>query len=155
MKIIVSVAAILFWILPLFTASAQKSGNSAFSRIQGYKPKSGVNPGKEYLLQVFTGKTLFEDMFEKIPGAKTSGLPDFSKKSLLACIGPATSFETTISLEKMMKKDGVLQVYFLAQTGKKSASAIVPFGIFSISPDRSLSGIDYFINGKLVQELRN
>jgi hypothetical protein len=155
MKITLSVAALVFWILPLFTASAQKSGSSGFTKVQGYKPRAGVNPGKEYLMQVFTGKTLFEGMFEKVPGAKTPALPDFGKKGLLACISPATSLETSISLEKLLKKDGVLLVYFSVKSGKKSAAATVPFGLFSISLDRSLSGIDYYINGKLVQELRN
>lgn len=149
------IAAILLFVHPSFAQTKKMAGNGiTFSRIDGYKPK--INHFQEAGLstQIFTSQKQFEALFEKIPNTKTSKF-SFEKRAVLACYGEKTTTETSLSLEKISKKDGVLQVYIKAAYGKKLPAAFMPSCLYSIAADPTLSGVDYFINGKLVQELRN
>ncbi len=146
-------------ILPLqlitTTGTAQKKTTVPFSKISGYRPRLNPYPGAGYTTQLFARKEQFDLNFEKIPG--TSGVinPNFSRHVVLSCYGEKTRTETILTLEKIEKENGILKVFFKAIAGKKIAKEIIPSCLYSTGIDRSLSGIDYYINGKLQQELRN
>lgn len=114
------------------------------------EPKSGLNT------QLFARKEQFDEYFisKMIPGKKISKL-DFSRYVVLVCMAAKTNIETTLKLEKILKKNGTLEIYFTAAYGKKLASTTIPSCFYSTAIDKSLNGMAYYINGKLVQDVQN
>ena len=148
-------AALLLLSYPSFSQTKKKAdGGMTFTRIEGYRPKNNHFQEAGLSTQIFTAQKQFDALFEKVPNAK-AGKIRFDNRAVLACYGAGTTTETKLTLEKISKKDGILQVFIKADYGKKLPSAIVPSCLYNIVADQSLSGVDYFINGKLVQELRN
>ena len=141
-------------VLTLQTATAQTVPTVPFSKISGYRPKSGIFPAGELNTQLFSRKEQFDYYFEPVPGTKPSVL-NFSNQTIVACWAGHMINETSLSLEKIFKRNGVMEVYFKAVYGRKIKGGVVPSCFYNIGVDRSLSGINYYINGKLVQELRN
>jgi hypothetical protein len=147
--------ALLLFGSPSFSQSKKKAGTGiAFNPIEGYRPKTNHFQEAGLNTQIFTTQKQFDALFEKIPKANAAKIR-FDNRAVLACSGDKTSTETKLSLEKISKKDGVLLVYIKAEYGNKLRSPMVPFCLYNIAADPSLSGVDYYINGKLVQELRN
>jgi hypothetical protein len=138
----------------VWEGNGQTKKSGSFTRIEGYRPKANSFQEEGFSTILFSGKKQFETVFEKIPGAKP-GKMSFDGKAVVACFGKKTNTETALSLDKISKRDGVMEVYFKAVYGKKMSSGILPSCLYNIVVDRSLSGINYYINGKLVQELRN
>ena len=138
-----------------FNAESQAKKNFPFHKVEGFRPRLNAFTGTGLTVEMFSGKDAFLNVFEKSTGQKTSSGPDYSKETLIACFGNKTSTETMVSLEKIEGSGGVLRVYFKAVYGKKLARPMVPFAVYRFVHDPSLSGIDYYINGKLFQELRN
>jgi hypothetical protein len=136
------------------TKKKADGGMTTYTRIEGYRPKNNHFQEAGFNTQIFTVQKQFDALFEKVPNAK-AGKIRFDNRAVLACYGAGTTTETKLSLDKISKKDGILQVYIRADYGKKLPSAMVPSCLYNIVADQSLSGVDYFINGKLVQELRN
>ena len=155
MKLIV--AAALFMPLLLIPAKAhvQKPNKVPFSLIQGYRPRANAFPGPGFNTQLFARKDQFELNFEKVPGAAAVSKLDFAKFVVLACYGDKTTIETTLSLEKIEKQNGIMKVYFKKVAGGKRTTPIAPCCLYTTGIDRSLNGIDYYINGKLQEEIRN
>lgn len=147
----------VFYLMPLFPrfCAAQKPKTIPFSAISGYRIKSNAISGKGFNFQLYARDEAFSSSFEKVPGAKTSSKLNFSLVSVIACIGEKTNNDARITLEKVIRKDGIMEVYFKSTSGEKLSAPRNPFGLYSIGIDRSMSGIDYYMNGKLVQELRN
>lgn len=134
---------------------AQKNKSLPFSAVNGYRLKAGTHPGKGYIFQLYARNDDLAKSFEKNPASKNSSRINFNSSSLVACINEKSGNELFITLEKIEKKDGVMGVYFKTSAGKKLPAPVNSFGLYSVGLDKSLSGIDYYVNGKLVQELRN
>jgi hypothetical protein len=149
-----SVLLVLLTFLPGKESHAQRRSAASFTRIDGFRPKTGSFPSNGFSTELYSTKQQFENKFEKIPGSKT-GKASFENKAVVACCGEKTNTETNLSLEKVQKRGEVMEVYFKAVYGKQLSSSTVPCCLYNIQVDRSLSGINYYINGKLVQELRN
>jgi hypothetical protein len=135
--------------------SAQGKKNlPAFIRIEGYRPKLNAHQGEDLATHLFSSKKQFDALFEKKPASRADKI-SFENRAVVACLGSKNSPEARLSLEKINKKDGVLEVYFKADYEKKQGAGSAPFCLYNILVDRSLSGINYYINGKLTEELRN
>jgi hypothetical protein len=138
-----------------YNAESQAKKNFPFHKVEGFRPRLNAFTGTGLTVEMFSGKDAFLNIFEKSSGHKTSSGPDYSRETLIACFGNKTTTETMVSLEKIEGSGGVLRVYFKAVYGKKLARPMVPYAVYRFVHDPSLSGIDYYINGKLFQELRN
>jgi hypothetical protein len=149
---LLTVWALLFLIN--WSANAQKLKASQFTRIEGYQPRAASFPNKELITQMFARKDQFDAVFETKKGSKASTI-DFKTNSIIACFGDKSILAGNLSLDKIQKKEGVLEVYFKAEMGKKNSTATAPCCLYSIKTDKNLYGVDFFINGKLTQELRN
>lgn len=148
---------LILLMLPLMAvqpASAQGKKTAAFLRIEGYKPKPNAHSGVGQATHLFSGKKQFDALFEKVPGAKGDKV-NFDERAVVACLGSKTSAGSTITLEKMSKKEGVLELFFKSDNGKKQVPGTFPFCLYNIPVDRNLNGIRYYLNGKLLEELLN
>jgi hypothetical protein len=145
--------ALFFW--PPFS-TAQKVGLVGFSKLEGYFVKPGMEPKSGLNTQLFARKEQFDEYFisKVIPGKKISKI-DFSRYVVLVCMSAKTNIETTLKLEKILKKNGTMEIYFKAVYGKKLVSAIIPACFYITAIDKSLSGMVYYVNGKLVQDVQN
>ena len=146
--------SVLVW-LPL-SSFKQKAAQVGFSKLEGYFVKPGMEPKSGLNTQLFARKEQFDEYFisKVIPGKKISKL-DFSRYVVLVCMSAKTNVETTLKLEKVLKKNGTMEIYFNAVYGKKLPAPIIPACFYTTAIDKSLSGMVYYINGKLVQDVQN
>jgi hypothetical protein len=151
------IAFALIFLLQAFTfsLSAQKKTTVPFSKVNGYQPRLNSYPGEGFSPQLFARKEQFDLYFEKVKGASGETKLNFSRYVLLSCYGEKTFTETKLTIEKIVKENGIMSVFFKAAYGKKLNKSTTPSCLYSTAIDRSISGIDYYLNGKLLQELRN
>jgi hypothetical protein len=156
MRIIIQsiLLAVFVW-LPI-SSFTQKSAPVGFSKLDGYFVKPGMEPKSGLNTQLFARKEQFDEYFisKVMPGKKISKL-DFSRYVVLVCMSAKTNVETTLKLEKVLKKNGTMEIYFTAVYGKKLTSPFIPACFYTTAIDKSLSGMVYYINGKLVQDVQN
>jgi len=126
-----------------------------FTKLSGFTLKPEAEPRSGYFTQLFARKVQFDQHFNPDKG-KSSSLINFDKFSVLAGAVAKSKYETTISIEKIQKNKGVMEVYFITTTGKKlETRKTVPQVLYTIGQDNSIFGINYYVNGKLEMELRN
>jgi len=156
MRIIIQsiLLAVFVW-LPL-SSFTQKPAQVGFSKMEGYFVKPGMEPKTGLNTQLFARKEQFDEYFisKVMPGKKISKL-DFSRYVVLVCMSAKTNVETTLKLEKVLKKNGTMEIYFTATYGKKLPASVIPACFYTTAIDKSLSGMVYYINGKLVQDVQN
>jgi hypothetical protein len=156
MRIIIQsiLLAVIVW-FPL-SSFTQKPAQVGFSKLEGYFVKPGMEPKSGLNTQLFARKAQFDEYFisKVTPGKKITQL-DFNRYVVLVCMSAKTNIETTMKLEKVLKKNGTMEIYFTAVYGKKLASPIIPACFYTTAIDKSLSGMVYYINGKLVQDVQN
>lgn len=146
--------SVFIWI-PL-SSSVQKPAQVGFSKLEGYFVKPGMEPKSGLNTQLFARKEQFDEYFisKVIPGKKISKL-DFTRYVVLVCMSAKTNVETTLKLEKILKRNGSMEIYFTAVYGKKLASPMIPACFYTTATDKSLSGMAYYVNGKMVQDVQN
>lgn len=146
----------VFFMSFIFSGSiAQAKKNFPFRKIEGYRPRPNAWNGSGFKMELFFSKDGFLNIFEKNPAQPKKDELNFSRYTLVACYGNQTATETSLSLDKITASDGILKVYYKVFYGKKSNKPSVPFSVYSFMHDPALSGVDYYLNNKLVQELRN
>jgi len=126
-----------------------------FTKLSGFSLKPEAEPKSGYFTQLFARKIQFDQHFNG-SGGKISSQINFEKFVVLACAVPKSKFETNISLEKILKDNGVMKVYFITTIGKKpETKKTIPQAMYTMAQDNSIYGIDYFVDGKMVMDLRN
>ena len=145
--------AFIWFPLSSFT---QKPAQVGFTKLEGYFVKPGMEPKSGLNTQLFARKEQFDEYFisKVIPGKKISRL-DFTRYVVLVCMAAKTNIETTLKLEKVLKKNGTMEIYFTAVYGKKLPASVIPACFYTTAIDKSLSGMVYYINGKMVQDVQN
>jgi hypothetical protein len=127
----------------------------SFTKLVGFTLKPEAEPKTGYFTQLFARKVQFDQHFVGSQG-KTSSQINFDKYVVLACATPKSKLETNMSLEKILKSNGVLEVYFVKIVGKKpEIKKSIPQAMYTIALDNSYSSIKYFVDGKLVWDLQN
>jgi len=158
LKFIVFILLIINNIYNISNASAQnKNGGSirvGFSKVEGYLLKPGLEPRSGYFIQLFSRKEQFDHhfIFDKAKKVKPINLKGIV---VMVCAAPKSKLGTSIILDKIIKKAGVMEVYFIKKAGKSTTNLTTPFCMYSTGKDESLSGIDYYVDGKLEMDLRN
>ncbi len=135
---------------------AQASTSVGFSKLEGYAVRPGMEPAGGMTTQLFARREQFDQNFVPAPlKGRKAPYVDFNRFVVLACIAPKTNVETTLTLQKIRKNNGIMEVYFLSKTGNKSKNAVAPCCLYTTAVDKSLSSIVYYLNGKVYLDLRN
>ena len=126
-----------------------------FSKLDGYvlKPEAEPKPGV-FFSELISRQVRFDETFKPVKGKKLKPIP-FNNFVVIAGALPKTKVETNLVLEKVVKNNGILEVYFKKTEGKNPGNGKVPFCVYTTALDNSISGLDYYLNGKLEMELRN
>ena len=90
----------------------------SFTKLAGFTLKPEAEPKTGYFTQLFARKNKFDQHFNGSPGKNSSQI-NFDKFVVIACATQKSKLETNISLEKILKNYGVLEVYFVKTVGKK------------------------------------
>ena len=126
-----------------------------FSKLDGYvlKPESEPKPGV-FFSELISRQVRFDELFKPEKGKK---LKPIQFKNLVVVAGalPKTKLETNLVLEKIVKNKDILEVYFKKTEGRNPGNGKAPFCLYTTALDNSISGLDYYLNGKLEMELRN
>jgi hypothetical protein len=144
---------LLFTLLLSGMAGAQKTP-VGFGKMYGFSLRPGKEPPTGLETQLFARKSQFDEYFVQTPGQKASKT-DFSRFVALTCRSARTNVETSITLEKVEKYDGVMEIFFRVTYGKKLAKSYVPVAVYSTGIDKSLTGMIFYVNGQMVMDLRN
>ena len=134
---------------------SQISNSIGFSKVIGYEMRPGMEPTSGFNTQIFARKEQFDQNFVSKPVKGKASKLDFSRFILMVCTSAKSNIETTLSLQKLIKKDGVFEVYFTAKYGKALKVPAAASCLYSTAIDKSLNGIVFYINGKMVQDVRN
>jgi hypothetical protein len=133
----------------------QASGSIPFTRLEGFQPKPAAVPKTGYFNQLYYNLNDFNGEFTSQPvSGQKSFQPDFKKNYVIVCVGSKSASASGLKIEKLVKKQTVLHVYYLTTTDKKLSSS-PPVCVFSTPIDLSLSGMVYYVNGKVVLDVRN
>jgi hypothetical protein len=141
--------------LTFHSAISQNGVNIGFAELKGYSVKAGFEPKSGYNTQLFARRDQFFQHYKPATSGVKPGKLDFNKFVVLVCQSAPTKVETNLKLERMVKVLGTLEVYFTATTGKTRTTAYTPSCMYTTAIDRSLNGMVFFVNGKVVQDLRN
>jgi len=133
----------------------QNGSSIGFAKIEGFFLRPEMVPKTEFNTQIFARKEQFDQHFVTRPGKGKVSKLDFSKYIVVVCSSPKSTIETTLSLQKIIKKAGVFEIYFLAKYGKHIKLPVSSTCLYSTAIDKSLTGIVFYVNGKLVQDVRN
>jgi hypothetical protein len=156
MKYLLSLFVILLSGFIFHSVQSQNRVKIGFAELKGYTVKAGFEPKSGYNTQLYGRK---EQFFQHYKTAGTAGVKpgkvDFNRFVVLVCQSAPTKNETTLKLERLVKVQGVLEVYFTAVTGKPRTTSYTPACMYTTALDRSLMGMVFYVNGKIVQDLRN
>ena len=125
-----------------------------FGSLQGYIIRPKMAPKSGFNTQLFSRKEQFEEYYMTATGKKAGKL-DFNRFVVLVCQSAPTQVETHLKLEKLVKVNGVMEVHFSATYGAKRKDSYSPACMYTTAIDKSLASMVYYINGKVVQDLRN
>lgn len=125
-----------------------------FGNLQGYAIRPKMAPKSGFNTQLFSRKDQFDEYYTPVQGKKPGKL-DFNRFVVLVCQSAPTTVETTLKLDKLVKVNGVLEVHFSATYGPKRKDSYSPVCMYTTAVDKSLASMVYYINGKVVQDLRN
>lgn len=145
---------LLFFALLLSGMAAAQKIPVGFGKLHGYSLRPGREPATGFEAQLFARQSQFDEYFMKTPGQKVSKT-DFTRFVALTCRSAKTNVETNITMEKIEKYDGVMEVFFKVTYGKKLAKAYIPVAVYSTGIDKSLNGMIFYVNGQMVMDLRN
>jgi hypothetical protein len=125
-----------------------------FGSLQGYAIRPKMMPKSGFNTQLFSRKDQFDEYYAPVAGKKAGKL-DFNRFVVLVCQSAPTMVETTLKLDKLVKVNGVLEVHFSATYGAKRKDSYAPVCMYTTAVDKSLASMVYYLNGKVVQDLRN
>lgn len=132
-------------------AWAQAKNTIGFSKIEGYEFQKGFEP-KHLMTQLFTRREQFNQFFKAKPNAKTVDLDRFV---FLVCASPQTTDDIQYELQKITKKDQMMEVFFISKKGKRKLKPYIPMATYVTALDKSLNSMIIYLDGKISMDLRN
>jgi len=128
----------------------------ASKKLEGYTINAPFEPKTGFFTQLFARKVQFDQYFKAMKGSDSQKIP-FETKCVLVCAAPKSKFETILSLDKVIRASGILEVYFKSKVAQKASANLqtAPICMYTIPLERSSSGVVYYMDGKMVSDQRN
>lgn len=130
---------------------AQAKNTIGFSKIEGYEFQKGFEP-KSLMTQLFTRREQFNQFFKAKPNARPVDLERFV---FLVCASPQTTDDIQYELQKITKKDQLMEVYFISKKGKRKLKPYIPMATYVTALDKSLNSMIIYLDGSISMDLRN
>lgn len=141
-------------ILALFSFSSPYSGNLPFQPVKGYSLVEGKQPASGQYAQMIFREQILHMFFTKQDKANKKSI-DFENNTLVCMVAAKSKVETTITLDKILKENKKLLFYFVSKKGKSVKNGMIPWCLYSMKRDKDIHGIAYYLDGQLVEDVKN
>lgn len=141
-------------ILALFSFSSVKPENIPFQSVKGYSLVDGKQPASGQYAQLIFREQIFGMFFSKQDKSNKKGI-DFENNTLVCMVAAKSKVETTLTLSKILKENKKLLFYFVSKKGKTVKNGMIPWCLYSMKKDKDIHGIAYYLDGQLVEDVKN
>lgn len=120
----------------------------------GYSAKPGMAPAKGFQGYIVYRRSNLRDIYEegkRMPGDTI----DFKRCIAITMMGAKSAVHTEIKLAKVTLLKGNLSMYFTSTTGKKLPKPAVPLYVGTIPKQLGMTGLRFYMNGKMIEEVYN
>lgn len=126
-----------------------------FQKLSGYVLNENKQPSYGNFAQLIFRDHIFSLFFSpKNPKEKLPAI-DFENQTVICLIGAKSKIETTLTLDKIVKENDKYLFYFVSKKGKSLKTSIAPYCIYSMKRDKTIRGISYFLDGNLIEDVKN
>ena len=120
----------------------------------GYSVKPGMGPEKGFQGYMLYRRTNLKDLLEegkRMPGDTLN----FKQCIGITMMGAKSDLKTEIQLTKVTTAKNNLKFYFTSKTGKKQSKFTVPLYVGTIPKQLGIKGIQFYMDGKLLEDVHN
>jgi hypothetical protein len=146
---------VIFLFFVFAPANSQNSVSVPFQKLEGFLLNSAKNPGTGNYAQLIFRQNLFNNFYIQNPKASKVSKIDFENQTVISLTGLKSKEVKGFSIDKVLKENSKILIYFTTQKGKKSKELMVPFCIYTIKRDPGIKGISYFLDGQLLEDVKN
>lgn len=154
-NLIVSFSALLFFFCFVNISLGQNQALEPFQKIEGYQLNAAKNPGNGNFAQLIFRQNQFDKFYLKNPKATKVSKIDFENQTVISLTGVKVKENKVLTIEKVIKNNQKISIYFISQKGKKAKEFIVPYCIYTIKRDSGIRAISYYLDGQLLEEVKN
>lgn len=154
-NVIVCLSALFFFFHLINTSIGQNQTLEPFQKIEGYQLNPAKNQGNGNFAQLIFRQNLFDKFYFKNPKAIKVSKIDFENQTVISLTGIKGKENKQFSIEKIIKNNQKISIHFTSQKGKKAKEFIVPFCIYTIKRDSGIRAISYYLDGQLLEEVKN
>lgn len=154
MKFALSFTVAIFFSLRFLSASLAQPTEQIvpFTNHTGYTVKQGMAPSKGFQGYVIYRKSNLTDIYD--PGKRMpSDTIDFKRNMGITMMGAKSPVKVEIRLAKVTLHKGTLSMYFTSKKGKKLATPQAPGYVGTIQRQLGVTGLRFFMDGKLLEEI--